>query len=95
MDTAYIPTARVFVYLAVVLDWATRRVVSWRLSITTEAIFLLREAGGRHNAPWQAGDLQHRPGLAVHPRRLAAKGSLERANQATRIKSFAERGAAA
>lgn len=56
---------------------------------------LRREAGGRHSAPWQAGDLQHRLGLAVHPRRLAAKGSLERADQATRIKSCAERGAAA
>jgi transposase InsO family protein len=29
--------ARGFVYLAVVLDWATRRVLSWRLSITMEA----------------------------------------------------------
>jgi hypothetical protein len=31
--------ARGFVYLAVVLDWATRRVLSWRLSITIEAAF--------------------------------------------------------
>ena len=31
--------ARGFVYLAVVLDWATRRVLSWRLSITMEAAF--------------------------------------------------------
>src|SRR5258708_31225270 len=34
MDITYIPMARGFVYLAVVLDWATRRVLSWRLSIT-------------------------------------------------------------
>jgi putative transposase len=32
MDITYIPMARGFVYLAVVLDWATRRVLSWRLS---------------------------------------------------------------
>ena len=39
MDTTYIPMARGFVYLAAVLDWATRRVLSWRLSITMEASF--------------------------------------------------------
>src|SRR3974390_3550239 len=39
MDITYIPMARGFVYLAVVLDWATRRVLSWRLSITMEAAF--------------------------------------------------------
>jgi putative transposase len=38
-DIAYIPMARGFVYLTVVLDWATRRVLSWRLSITMEAAF--------------------------------------------------------
>ena len=31
MDITYIPMARGFVYLAVVLDWATRRVLAWRL----------------------------------------------------------------
>ena len=39
MDITYIPMARGFVYLAAVLDWATRRVLSWRLSITMEASF--------------------------------------------------------
>ena len=33
------PMARGFVYLAVVLDWFSRRVLSWRLSITMEAAF--------------------------------------------------------
>jgi len=32
MDTTYIPMRRGFVYLIVVLDWATRRVLAWRLS---------------------------------------------------------------
>jgi putative transposase len=32
MDITYIPMRRGFVYLAAVLDWATRRVLSWRLS---------------------------------------------------------------
>ena len=37
MDITYIPMARGFVYLAVVLDWFSRRVLSWRVSITMEA----------------------------------------------------------
>src|SRR2546427_7762771 len=32
MDITYIPMARGFVYLAVVLDWFSRRVLSWRVS---------------------------------------------------------------
>ena len=31
MDTTYIPMQRGFVYLTAVLDWATRRVLAWRL----------------------------------------------------------------
>ena len=31
--------ARGFVYLAAVIDWFSRRVLSWRLSITMEAGF--------------------------------------------------------
>src|SRR5680860_652978 len=32
MDLTYIPMARGFVYLTAVLDWASRRVLAWRLS---------------------------------------------------------------
>ena len=32
MDITYIPMRRGFLYLAAVLDWATRRVLAWRLS---------------------------------------------------------------
>lgn len=39
MDIAYISTARSSVYLAVVLDWVSRRVLSRRVSITMEAAF--------------------------------------------------------
>ena len=35
-DITYIPMARGFVYLVVVLDWYSRRVLSWRVSITLE-----------------------------------------------------------
>ena len=37
MDTTYIPMQRGFVYLCAVLDWATRRVLAWRLSNTLTA----------------------------------------------------------
>ena len=54
MDITYIPMARGFVYLAVVLDWFSRRVLSWRLSITMEAAFCveaLEEALSRYGTP--------------------------------------------
>ena len=54
MDITYIPMERGFVYLAVVLDWFSRRVLSWRVSITMEASFCvetLEEALARHGKP--------------------------------------------
>ena len=39
MDITYIPMAQGFVYLTVVLDWFSRRVLAWRMSITMEAAF--------------------------------------------------------
>ena len=41
MDITYIPMARGFVYLAAVVDWFSRRVLAWRLSITLEATFCI------------------------------------------------------
>jgi putative transposase len=41
MDITYIPMARGFVYLAAVVDWFSRRVLAWRLSITLEAAFCI------------------------------------------------------
>jgi putative transposase len=54
MDITYIPMSRGFVYLAVVLDWFSRRVLAWRLSITLEVEFCLdavEEALARHGRP--------------------------------------------
>ena len=54
MDITYIPMAKGFVYLAVVLDWFSRRVLSWRVSITMEASFcieMLEEALAKHGRP--------------------------------------------
>jgi len=41
MDITYIPMRRGFVYLAAVLDWATRRVLAWRLSNSMTVDFCL------------------------------------------------------
>lgn len=41
-DITYIPMRRGFVYLAVILDWASRRVLAWDLSISMEADFCVR-----------------------------------------------------
>ena len=51
MDTTYIPMRRGFVYLTVVLDWASRRVLAWRLSISLAAdaaVEVLQEAIARY-----------------------------------------------
>jgi len=61
MDITYIPMARGFVYLAAVVDWFSRQVLAWRLSITLETEFCL-DIGEHapHDAPL-AG-----PGFETH-----------------------------
>jgi putative transposase len=54
MDISYIPMARGFVYLAAVIDWFTRRVLAWRVSITMEVDFCIEaveEAMAKHSKP--------------------------------------------
>ena len=54
MDITYIPMARGFVYLAVVMDWFSRKVLAWRLSITMDTAFCVEaveEALERYGAP--------------------------------------------
>ena len=54
MDITYIPMSRGFVYLAAVLDWATRRVLAWRLSISMNTDFCIEaveEAVAKYGAP--------------------------------------------
>jgi putative transposase len=41
MDITYIPMARGFVYLAAVLDWHSRRVLSWKVSTTMDVHFCI------------------------------------------------------
>jgi len=54
MDITYIPMAHGFVYLAAVVDWFSRKILSHRVSITMEADFCieaLEEALARHGRP--------------------------------------------
>jgi putative transposase len=54
MDLTYLPMRRGFLYLVAVLDWATRRVLAWRLSntLTTDCCLAALEAAIRdHGCP--------------------------------------------
>ena len=53
-DITYIPMARGFVYLVAVVDWFSRRVLSWRVSIGMEVDFCLEaveEALAKYGKP--------------------------------------------
>lgn len=53
-DLTYIPMARGFCYLIAVIDWFTRKVLSWRLSITMDTapcVEALEEALARYGKP--------------------------------------------
>jgi len=53
-DVTYIPMRRGFLYLVAVMDWATRKVLAWRLSNTMDAGFCvaaLEEALARFGRP--------------------------------------------
>lgn len=53
-DITYIPMAKGFVYLIAIVDWFSRRVLSWRLSITMDTAFCVEaveEALARHGRP--------------------------------------------
>jgi putative transposase len=53
-DITYVPMAHGFLYLAAIIDWASRAVLAWRLSNTMDTSFCLAaldEALLRHGAP--------------------------------------------
>jgi putative transposase len=54
LDITYIPMARGFVYLVAVMDWHSRKVLAWRLSITMDVEFCvaaMEEAIARYGVP--------------------------------------------
>ena len=81
MDLTYIPMRHGFLYLVAVLDWATRRVLAWRLSntLTTDCCLdaletAIREYGGPGILNTDQGsqftstafvDLVHQHGIAL------------------------------
>jgi putative transposase len=53
-DITYIPMAKGFCYLVAIMDWASRKVLAWRLSNTLDASFCveaLQEALARYGTP--------------------------------------------
>lgn len=53
-DITFVPVKNGFLYLVAIMDWATRKVLSWRLSNTMHADFCveaLNEAIAKHNPP--------------------------------------------
>ena len=53
-DITYIPMGRGFLYLVAIMDWHSRKVLSWRLSNTMDTSFCLEaleEAIGKYGAP--------------------------------------------
>ncbi len=53
-DITFVPVKNGFLYLVAIMDWATRRVLSWRLSNTMHADFCveaLNEAIAKHGPP--------------------------------------------
>ena len=89
-DITYIPMARGFVYLCAVVDWFSRRVLAWRLSITMEAAFCIDPpfypcAGAKHI---KATHNRDRLSLA-----LPERGGGRRVRRAARLRSrLARRG---
>ncbi len=54
IDLTYIPMSRGFVYLAAIIDWHSRKVLAWDVSISLEADFCVRvleQALARYGKP--------------------------------------------
>ncbi len=61
-DITYIRLRRGWVYLVAILDWATRAVLSWRLSNTCDRFFCIEAFGRSLEDLWLTGNLQHDQG---------------------------------
>jgi putative transposase len=78
-DVTYIPMAKGFLYLVVIMDWVSRAVLAWRLSNTSSPIFVSRHsrkrfpatAGPRSSIPIRAASSP----ATTSPARWSATGS--------------------
>ena len=78
MDITYIPMSRGFVYLAAVLDWASRKILAWRVSISMSTDFCVEaveEAMAKYGKPaifnTDIGQPVH--GRGIHPERARSR----------------------
>jgi len=69
-DITYIPMARGFLYLVAIMDWASRAVSGLAAVEHDRRRLLRRGSGGGSASAWDAEDFQHRPGRAIHQRRV-------------------------
>jgi len=65
-DITYIPMHRGFVYLCAVMDWASRRVLAWRLANTLTTDFCTEAVQEAVDPLWRTDYLQHRSRMPVH-----------------------------
>ena len=65
-DLTYIPLEGGFAYMTVVMDWYSRYVLSWEISVTMEEHFCVNALGECLAALHTSRDFQHRPGLTVY-----------------------------
>ncbi len=68
-DIAFVPVKNSFLYLVAIMDWATRKVLSWRLSNTMHADFCveaLSEAIAKHGPPGIMNTDQGSDGRNLH-----------------------------
>ena len=68
-DITYVRLRHGFVYLVAVLDWFSRYVLAWELSVTVDGQFCL-DALETALSRADAGDLQHGPRVAIHRDRV-------------------------
>ena len=74
VDITYIPMQRGFLYLVAIMDWYSRKVLSWRLSNSMEADFCveaLKEAIAKYGKP----EIMNSPSCALLSNTLPGNGS--------------------
>ena len=67
-DITYIPMRRGFLYLVAVMDWATRKVLAWRLSNTMDVAFCVAAVEEARGRVGKANSRQERCSFIVQPR---------------------------
>ena len=75
-DVTYIPMRRGFLYLVAVMDWATRKVLAWRLSNTMEADFCVAALNDAMDAHGVAERGPRRISFSASSSRLLGRSSV-------------------